>query len=213
MLGIVFGWKGFNTIFYTLIEQGYKVVLVYYGNICTIGCDNIKSNYNRLLKKYDKDRNLTNETIYKGEIIPNNRYILVVLVFMENVNNEFLMQQRVDKKCGLFASTGGHPKSKESSLEGIITEINEEIGLKFNSNDLKLYYSGKDNINRVFYDYYYAKINNVDIKNLIIQKDEVESVCYLTKEEIINLINNYMFFKKHILGFEKLLEWLDDNNE
>lgn len=39
-----------------LIEQGYKVILVHYDNMCTIGCSNVKYNYNKLLKKYGKDK-------------------------------------------------------------------------------------------------------------------------------------------------------------
>lgn len=33
---------------------------------------------------YDINRKLTGETIFKGEKIPENRYILVVMVFIEN---------------------------------------------------------------------------------------------------------------------------------
>lgn len=33
---------------------------------------------------YDENRNFTGETIYKGEKIPNGRYIVVVLVFIQN---------------------------------------------------------------------------------------------------------------------------------
>ena len=33
---------------------------------------------------YDSERNITGETILKGEKIPPNRYIIVVLVFIQN---------------------------------------------------------------------------------------------------------------------------------
>lgn len=39
-----------------LIEQGYKVKLVHYDNMCTIGCNNAENGYKRLLKKYGKER-------------------------------------------------------------------------------------------------------------------------------------------------------------
>ena len=70
---------------------------------------------------YDINRNLTGETIYKGEPIPPNKYIVVVLSIIQNSKNEFLIQKRSLEKDGLYGSTGGHPKSGESSLEGIIT--------------------------------------------------------------------------------------------
>ena len=33
---------------------------------------------------YDINRNLTGKTIFKGEAIPDNNYIVVVLVFIQN---------------------------------------------------------------------------------------------------------------------------------
>lgn len=39
-----------------LIEQGYKVKLVHYDNMCTIGCSNVENGYKRLLKKYGSDK-------------------------------------------------------------------------------------------------------------------------------------------------------------
>lgn len=43
---------------------------------------------------YDINRNLTGETIYKGEPIPPNKYIIVVLSLMQNSNGDFLIQKR-----------------------------------------------------------------------------------------------------------------------
>lgn len=39
-----------------LIEQGYKVYLIHFDNGQTIGTDNIEHGYNRLLKKYGRDK-------------------------------------------------------------------------------------------------------------------------------------------------------------
>ena len=64
---------------------------------------------------YDKERNLTGETIFKGEEIPEGRYIVVVLVYIQNSDGKFLIQKRSDKKNGKYAATGGHPKSGENS--------------------------------------------------------------------------------------------------
>ena len=125
---------------------------------------------------YDLNRNLTGETILKGDETPKGRYIIVVLVFMQNSKGDFLIQKRSKRKDGKYATTGGHPKSGEDSIQGVLTEVEEEIGIKLNPNDLQLYYSGRSEKERVFWDDYYIKIDIEDIKKLKLQEDEVEDV-------------------------------------
>lgn len=90
---------------------------------------------------YDEKRNLTGETILKGDKTPEGKYIVVVLVFIQNSEGKFLIQKRSERKNGKFATTGGHPKSGESSIEGILTEVEEEIGLELNPNGNTIFYS------------------------------------------------------------------------
>lgn len=158
---------------------------------------------------YDSERNITGETILKGEKIPPNRYIIVVLVFIQNSEGKFLIQKRSKRKNGKYATTGGHPKSGESSIQGIITEVNEEIGLKLNSNDLKLYFSGRSDAERVFLDDYYVKMDVKDIKKLKLQEEEVGLVEWLSEDEIKQLMKEDKFFKNHYEEFEILLDWLN----
>ena len=158
---------------------------------------------------YDSERNITGETILKGEKIPPNRYIIVVLVFIQNSEGKFLIQKRSKRKNGKYATTGGHPKSGESSIQGIITEVNEEIGLKLNSNDLKLYFSGRSDDERVFWDDYYVKMDVKDIKKLKLQEEEVSLVEWLSEDEIKQLMKEDKFFKNHYEEFEILLDWLN----
>ena len=158
---------------------------------------------------YDSERNITGKTILKGEKIPPNRYIIVVLVFIQNSEGKFLIQKRSKRKNGKYATTGGHPKSGESSIQGIITEVNEEIGLKLNSNDLKLYFSGRSDAERVFWDDYYVKMDVKDIKKLKLQEEEVGLVEWLSEDEIKQLMKEDKFFKNHYEEFEILLDWLN----
>ena len=146
---------------------------------------------------YDEKRNLTGETILKGENIPEGRYIVVVLVFIQNSEGKFLIQKRSKIKNGKYATTGGHPKSGESSIEGILTEVKEEIGLEINPNNLQLYFSGKSEQERVFWDDYYIKMDVANIKSLRLQEDEVSSVEWLSEKEIIDLMEQDKFFKNH----------------
>lgn len=93
---------------------------------------------------YDINRKPTGETIFKGEKIPLNRYIIVVLSFIQNSKGEFLVQKRSKQKDGKFASTGGHAKTGENSIEAIISEIHEELGLTVLPSELNLIYSGRE---------------------------------------------------------------------
>ena len=43
---------------------------------------------------YDINRVLTGKTIFKGDSIPDNNYIVVVLVFIQNSDGKFLIQKR-----------------------------------------------------------------------------------------------------------------------
>ena len=162
---------------------------------------------------YDENRNLTGEIIYKGEEIPEGKYINVVLVFIQNSEGKFLIQKRSEIKNGKFATTGGHPKSGETSLQGIITEVKEEIGLDVAPQDLVLYYGGRSDSERVFWDDYYIKIDIPNIEELKLQEEEVASVHWFSAEEIKELMKEDKFFMNHFEEFEMLLDWLKEKSK
>ena len=157
---------------------------------------------------YDDKRNLTGETILKGELIPENRYIMVVLVFIQNSKGKFLIQKRSEIKNGKYATTGGHAKTGESSLDAILTEVKEEIGIDLNPDNLELYFSGKSEEDRVFWDDYYIRMDIPDIKELKLQEEEVSYVEWLSETEIRELMEQDKFFESHFEEFEILLDWL-----
>lgn len=157
---------------------------------------------------YDISRNLTGETIFKGEKIPPNNYIVVVLVFIQNSKGEFLIQKRSAQKHGKYASTGGHPKSGETSIEGMITEIKEEIGLEVQKDELTLVFNGKADRKQAFFDIYYLK-KDLDIKDFVLQKEEVDFVEWDTIDKVKQLINDGLFLKSHAEEFFRVLDFLD----
>ena len=153
---------------------------------------------------YDINRNLTGETIYKGETIPKDRYINVVLVFIKNSKGEFLIQKRSILKDGMYGSTGGHAKTGESSIQAIMTEIKEEIGLTVEEKELELIYSGRLDSSQVFFDIYYLK-KDFDIEDLVLQKEEVEFVEWYSIEKINQLAKDGLFLKNHLEEFYRLI--------
>ena len=64
---------------------------------------------------YDENKNLTGETIFKGEQIPEGRFGYVVLSFIQNSEGKFLIQKTSKEKGHVFATTGGLVKSGSNS--------------------------------------------------------------------------------------------------
>lgn len=157
---------------------------------------------------YDINRNLTNETIYKGEKIPEGRYILVVLAIIRNSKGEFLIQKRSLQSDGKYGSTGGHAKTGESSIEAMLTEIKEELGLTLNKEELKLVFSGREDSTQVFFDLYYLE-KDIDLESLTLQKEEVESAHWLSFNEIENLIKDGLFLENHIEELYRVIDILE----
>lgn len=159
---------------------------------------------------YDINRNLTGETIYKGDSIPDGKFILVVLSFIQNSKGEFLIQKRSVQKGGKYASTGGHAKTRETSIQAMMTEINEELSLNANEDELNLVYSGRDDIDKVFFDLYYIK-KDFSTDSLTLQEEEVESVKWMTVDEIKQLISTNEFLDSNVDEFYKILDYLNNN--
>ena len=155
---------------------------------------------------YDINKTTTGETYKKGEMIPVGKYMLTVITFIENLRGEFLLQYTSESKGREWSSTGGHPKTGESSLEGIHTEVLEEIGIDIPKEEFQLVKSmlGKHS----FLDIYYVK-KDIDINDILLQQSEVESVKWASREEIEEMINVGVFKKTHKMEYEECLKWLD----
>lgn len=156
---------------------------------------------------YDDNKKLTGETVFKGETIPKGRYYITVVIFIQNETGEFLIQKRVKKKDGKWATTGGHPVSGESSKQGIITEIKEELGINVKSENIQLFKTIKTEDD--FVDLYYLK-ENVNIKNVVVQQEEVEKAKWASIEEIKDMIQNDEFSESHTEFFKMCLKFLNE---
>ena len=132
---------------------------------------------------YDENKKLTGETIFKGEKVPKGRYYITVVVWIQNDEGDFLIQKRVLKKDGKWSTTGGHPVSGEASKQGIFTEIREELGLDLSDKEIILFKTIKTEED--FVDLYYLRAN-VDINNVVMQREEVEDVKWDRLKKLIS---------------------------
>ena len=158
---------------------------------------------------YDKKHKLTGETIKKGDPTPPGRYIQVVMVFIRSKSGHYLVQRRSKAKNGLYATTGGHAKHGENSLQAICAEIKEELGLDVDPKELQLFRSARIDEEQVFLDEYYLE-KNVNLLKLKLQKEEVSFVCWMQPWEIRNLFHRCKYMDNHYEEFLRLQQWLEE---
>ena len=163
------------------------------------------------LDLYDVNKNLTGEKIVRGKVkpqVPENNYINIVIIFMQNSEGNFLFQITSKEKGNEIATTGGHVKSGQTSYEAILAEVDEELGLDISKEDVKMIDSYIFGV--AFMDVYYLN-KDINISDLKLQDDEVESVEWFTIDRIKELINEGKVRKGNIKAFESILNYLNNN--
>lgn len=148
-----------------------------------------------LLDLYDKDLRITGKTIERGQHVPYGYLIPIVAVFVYNDRNQFLIQKVAPSKGNYYSSTAGHVQSGEIDFsKAMLRELKEEIGLSATKSELKLV-----KIRRYEYKFTFLYLlkSNVEVSMLKLQKEEVESVSWMSLEEIEKLCNQGLFNRTH----------------
>lgn len=156
---------------------------------------------------YDANKEITGKTFIKGEQVPKGYYYLIVAIVIENSKGEFLIQKRVPRKGGEWSITAGHPTTGQTSLEGLITEVEEELGINLQKESPILFKTITHNDQ--FFDVYYLK-KDINIKDITIQKEEVDGVMWATKEEIKKMYEEKMFHEGHYNMYLECLKYLGE---
>lgn len=115
-------------------------------------------------------------------------YRLSCFIWVINDNDEILLQQRLadaKKMPNMWGTTAGGAKSSESSLDGAIRELFEELGISTFKEELEFIGSYK-RIND-FVEVWLCK-KNVDLKNLVLEPSEVQDAKWFTVEEFEKMI-------------------------
>ncbi len=148
-----------------------------------------------LLDLYDKNLKLTGKTIERGQPIPHGYQIPIVAVLIHNDQGQFLIQKVAERKGNYYATTAGHVKSGETDFaQAMLRELKEEIGLSVTKGELELV-----KIRRYEYKFTFLYIIrcNVPVSMLRLQKDEVESVAWMSLDEIEELCRQGLFNRTH----------------
>lgn len=157
---------------------------------------------------YDINSNKTDLTYYKGDTIPEGYYPMVVMVVIKNSNGEFLMQKRVENKGGDWGVTGGHPKSGETPIEGIVSEVKEELGLDFSNENFIEYDSGCDG--KDCYKMYFVN-KDINLEDITIQEEELSEVKWFSMEDLEKMVETKELNEDQISCFKKVCKFLENN--
>lgn len=152
---------------------------------------------------YNEKKEKLNKKIKRGDKLLDNEHILVTVIFIENSEGKYLIQKTSKEKGEKYATTGGHVLSGETPKTAIIRETKEELGLDVSNENI--IYIGDLLFGIPFGEIYYLK-KDLDIAKLKLQQEEVEQVEYLTKAEILKLIETEKMVKSHGLMFKKMLD-------
>ena len=147
-----------------------------------------------LLDIWDESGNPTGQVYEKSIAHQKGLFHPTVHVWFYTSAPSLLLQKRGSNKetfPNLWdVSVAGHVSSGESILDGALREIKEEIGLQLKSDDLLLI-DVRKNINQFlngiidceFQHVFLSKLK-INVKDLIIQKDEVDDVRLFSFEEM-----------------------------
>ena len=160
-----------------------------------------------LLDVYNSNGKITGKVVERGskdESFGPDEHIAVSIIYIENSKGKFLIQKTSPEKGSIYSSTGGHIDHGETPYETIVREVKEELGLDISKeNVISLGHICVDFPVRFIF---YLK-KDVNLDYLVLDKSEVESVQFLTIEELEKIIRDGKMHKGHSIVLEKVLEY------
>ena len=158
-----------------------------------------------LLQIFDENKNKLDESIERSlkKTLTNGKHFMIILIFIEN-DGKFLIQKSSKEKGSEYATTGGHVTYNDDGFMTCKKEVSEELGIQLRDDEIE--YIDTIDYKNCFCEIYYSS-KYVNISELNLQKEEVESVNWFSKEEIENLIKNNQFRKSNIEAFNKIMEY------
>lgn len=150
---------------------------------------------------YDVNRIKTGEILERGKPVPENRYRTVVHILVFNSEGKMLIQQRVSTKDSnpdkWDFSVGGSVIAGENSSQGAERELFEELGMKADFSHKQPNFTVNFGCG---FDDFYITHSDIDLKDVVLQEDEVQAVKWATKEEIKKLL-----IEEKFIGYRPVL--------
>ena len=147
----------------------------------------------------DANGNMTGEVKLRHDVHRDGDWHKAVHIWIFNKSGEVLLQRRSPNKDSypnmLDISCAGHLSAGDSSIDGALRELEEELGLYVDKEELKLFDNMKISrvfketfINNEFNDLYYL-ITDKEIKDMTIQEEELSEIFFISFEKLKQMIN------------------------
>ena len=148
-----------------------------------------------ILDLYDSELRPTGLTIERGKRVPPGMMIPIVVVYVYNNQGQYLIQKVAPSKGIYYSTTAGHVQSRERDFAlAMLREMKEEIGLSATKSELQLVKIRRFNYKFVFL---YILKSNVPVEMLRLQKEEVDSVMWMSRVDIELLCKMGLFNRNH----------------
>ena len=148
-----------------------------------------------ILDLYDNELRPTGLTIERGKRVPPGMMIPIVVVYVYNNQGQYLIQKVAPSKGNYYSTTAGHVQSGERDFAlAMLREMKEEIGLSATKSELQLVKIRRFNYKFVFL---YILKSNVPVEMLRLQKEEVDSVMWMSRVDIELLCKMGLFNRNH----------------
>lgn len=142
---------------------------------------------------YDTNRNKTGRTARRGvDKLKEGEYHIIVNAIIMNSKNEILISQRADFKEFplMWECNGGSILKGETSLEGVLREVKEELGLEFKAEDaIYLKEVRRDRLPPDFKDLWLFR-KDVDLKDVTFPDGEAVAAKWVSIDEFIEMYEN-----------------------
>lgn len=179
-------------------------------------------NSDEYLDVVDENNNVTGEKVEYEKAHLDGICHREVGAFIFNNKNEILMQKRSSIKKqhpNTWAICAGHVDLGESPEDGMLREIQEEIGVKFNKEDLEYGFLEKrceefpNRINNCFSYTYYIK-SDLRIEDCKIELSELSELKYFTLDEFKDMIKtnspkNVYYYKEYKEEVDRVISELE----
>lgn len=162
-----------------------------------------------IIDLYDCKKQKLNKTMIRSEGEPEDgEFKLSVHTWILNSKGELLIQKRnknLKRNPGKWAFTGGAVDTNETSLDGAIREVKEELGVNVHNDEIEYLLSFKRE--KGFVDVWLVK-KDIPIEEIVLQKEEVSEAKWVSLEKLMDLIEKGEMVTSLNLYFELFVNLL-----